>query len=748
MRTRIRKVRFPGQKIFSALRLGFKIYSNAKEFYLFDELKQDIRRLQQFYEEKGYFRVLIGPTAVHYNENTNEVDISITIQAHEQLAFFFEGGNAYSQTDLENLLLIQKERSVDLGVLEGSAQEITRFYISEGYPFAKTQYRLEVNPKKNRLKVYFTIHSGARAIVTNINFSGHYAFLNKVLLGQIALSPSGLFNKVYFTQESIQKDVTALKLFYREEGFKNATVTPDIQWDHSKTEASLLFKIDEGIRTRIRSITVDGNKALETDVLHKALPFSPRSPFISGKVREGKRALLSAYAREGYLRTEISSELHFSLDQTDALLTYHVTEGSQTLFGQIILEGNDFTKDEVILRELRVKTGEPYDPGAILESQRHLYKTGYFSSVRLHPIQEKAKDDTKVNRGQDKAHIKNDSQDLKISVIEKPRIALDFSLGYGDREQTRGTIEITHHNLWGTGQSISARLQRSRVEERYFLVYRKPWFFDKSITGRISASYVDLQEVAFDLKTFSIVTGLEKKFSEQLIGALLYQIESKQTSNVAPKAILTEEDQERFVIGSFNPSLIYDTRKNPFNPKSGSVTSIVIRDAAKILGSDVQLVKLTLQHRSYHALSKKWVFAFSGRIGVAERFGETEKIPIAERFFVGGRNTVRGYDEDELGILGTTFVDNAPTGGNAMLILNEELRYTLPKSFGLVFFFDHGNVWERHQDITFSEIKSTTGLGLRYNTPIGPFRLDWGYKLNREGDESPSAFHFTLGHAF
>jgi len=747
-RTRIRKVHFLGQPIFSDFHLGFKMYSKAKEFYLFNELEQDILRLKKFYEKKGYFRVVIGPTAVSYDQKTNEVDIDITIQPYERLALFFEGTNLYSQAVLEDLLLIQKERSVASEVLEGSAEKISRFYLSEGYPFPKTEFHLSSDTNQNREEVTFTINSGAQAIVKKINFSGHYAFLNKELLAQIALSPSGRFNKVYFTQDALEKDATALTLFYREEGFQNVSVIPELQWNHEKTETSLLFKIDEGIRSRIHTITLHGNLALDAYILNKALPFALQTPFTPGKVREGRRALIAAYAREGYLRAEISPELHFSLDQTNADLTYHVTEGPQTFFGEIVLEGNVFTKDEVILRELKIETDAPYNPGAILKSQQHLYKTSYFSSVRIQAIQEKTDDTNKTDPEQPEENIKYGRQNLQVSVIEKPRLALDFGIGYADREETRGIIEITHQNLWGTGQSLSARLQRSRVEERYFLTYRKPWFFDESITGRITASYVDLQEVAFDLKTFSIVAGIEKTFSSRLSGALLYQIERKQTSNVAPKAIQTDEDRERFIIGSLNPSLIYDTRKNPFNPRSGSVTSLVIRDAAKILGSEIQLVKLTLQRRSYRELSKKWVFAFSARVGLAERFGETDNIPIAERFFVGGRNTVRGYDEDELGILGITFEDNAPTGGNGMLVLNEELRYGLPKSFGLVFFFDHGNVWRRYQDFEFSEIKSTVGLGLRYNTPIGPFRLDWGYKLNREGDESPSAFHFTLGHAF
>ena len=167
-----------------------------------------------------------------------------------------------------------------------------------------------------------------------------------------------------------------------------------------------------------------------------------------------------------------------------------------------------------------------------------------------------------------------------------------------------------------------------------------------------------------------------------------------------------------------------------------------------MLGSEIQLVKLIRQSRWYHEVSKNLVFAFSARTGIAERFAETDSIPISERFFLGGRNTVRGYDQDELGIVGETLINGSPTGGNAMLVLNEEIRISLPKSFGMVLFFDHGNVWLDRSQINPSDIKSSAGAGLRYNTPIGPFRLDWGYKLNREKTEDPWAIHFTLGHAF
>ncbi|HLF86881.1 MAG TPA: BamA/TamA family outer membrane protein, partial [Nitrospiria bacterium] len=145
----------------------------------------------------------------------------------------------------------------------------------------------------------------------------------------------------------------------------------------------------------------------------------------------------------------------------------------------------------------------------------------------------------------------------------------------------------------------------------------------------------------------------------------------------------------------------------------------------------------------------RWlVLALSGRGGVAKNFGETLAVPISERFFLGGRSSVRGYEQDSLGIPGVTIIDGTPTGGNAMFLVNGEFRMSMLWGLGLVIFLDGGNVWPEYNEINVSEMKYSTGIGLRYNTPIGPIRLDLGYKLDPEPDESGSELHFTLGHTF
>ncbi len=732
-RARIGKVTFLGEGTLPSWSLGLRIYSQKGEYYIAQHLKDDLTWLQKYYSEQGYNKARIGPAVIQYNEDTNLVDINISIQSHYIVDLRFEGGQILSRKELEKRILIKKERDDSEDVLDESVQQIERYYLDQGYTDAKVSYTTEMLEQENRKIFHFIIDSGIRTNVEKIIFRGHYAFSQERLKSQIAIRESSLFKNRPYVKVDHEADAEALVRFYRKAGFRNVNIQPEIELQKSGKAAWVFFNIDEGVRTRFDQIEIEGNAALPDAALKEALTIDVQIPFTEAKVQQGERELLTAYASEGYLYTEISPEVDFPLGETEAAVRYRVEEGKQVHFGRIDLEGNLRTRPDILLRRVTLQTGDPYDPGEIFESQKKIYQTGLFSSVRFERID---------------PQNKNAIQNVTLKVVERPSIGLEFGVGYGDRERLRGIFEATHRNLWGRHQEISARAEASRVEERYFLNYKKPWFFHESITGRISVAYLNLEEVSFDLKSFSGVIGVDKDFSQSLKGSLLYQFERKEPTDVADPTKFAPGDIGIIDIGSLNPSLILDTRDDVFNPTSGSVNSIVVRDAAKVLGSEVQLVKLTIQSRWYFRLAAGAVFALSVRAGAAERFGQTETIHISERFFLGGRNTVRGYDQDELGIEGVTVTNGVPIGGNAMVVFNEELRIQLPKSFGLVFFFDHGNVWADRRDVEASDLKSTTGAGLRYNTPIGPFRLDWGYKLNRVGDEDPWAIHFSLGHTF
>ncbi|MBI5198231.1 MAG: outer membrane protein assembly factor, partial [Nitrospirae bacterium] len=354
-------------------------------------------------------------------------------------------------------------------------------------------------------------------------------------------------------------------------------------------------------------------------------------------------------------------------------------------------------------------------------------------------------------------------KDLTLRVEEGRPGSVEFGVGYGDEERFRGSFEVGHRNLFGTARQASFRMEGSSIEQKYTLSYKEPWLFGISMDGRLSLVDLIEDKISFRRRTLGATAGVEKSFGEQIQAALLYQYEDVAVSDVLEGAILTAEDtgEGKVHVATINPSLVMDFRDDPFNPTSGSLYSVTFRDAAKILGGDPQFIKLTVQGNWFYSPFSRIVLAAGVRGGAADRFGESQTVPIFERFFVGGRSTVRGYDQEQLGVPGKTIIPQdgkwTPTGGNAMMILNGEVRVSLPVGLGLVFFVDSGNVWPRLEDFDPSEFRSTYGTGLRYNTPVGPLRLDLGCKMDREigidnnnatVQENRCVLHFTLGHAF
>ncbi len=768
-RARIKKIAFTGNRFFSDLVLNLLVQSKPPEYFSTKRLEDDVARLRAFYKKRGYPMARFGPPKIDFLPETNEIGLTLPVSASTRIDLFFHappGAFPFKLPDLptlppllttlpdlpdlpplltlprfgppgieqlEQFVQISEERGDDRTVLEEAAREIEAFYHAQGYPFVTIRVETKPVPDEGRTEVHFTIDHVVRARIRAIVFEGNTAFPPKRLRKLIKLKQEGIFTKTRFTKEQLQDDRNNLIAFYEREGFQNARITPDIRFDQEKKWATLTFHIEEGAQTRIGSLAMKGIDRLTEEHLKEAISLRPNNPYNKGVVREGARQILTAYSRQGYIDARVDSDVTFSEDQTRANIQYQVIEGDQVFLGSLSLKGNIKTKDEFLLREMMIQIGDPYDYEKILKSQQRLSQTGLFGGIRFDP-----------------ARNPNDPrrQDMTLTVVERPRMALEVGPGYLDEVGVRGTLELSHRNLFGTGRKVSARAEGSPVEQKYSLNYKEPRIFSYDIDATLGTTYFFTERASFDEETFLGTIGIEKKLSPKLKGALSYQYETTETSNVRSETRLTANDEGRLVIGSINPSLIHDTRDDPFHPKTGTIHGITLRNAAQVFGSNVQFVKMSYQGSTFRSPTARITLAFSTRVGVARQFGETTIIPLRERFFLGGRSTVRGYRQDQLGIEGETRINGRSTGGNAMLIFNEELRLSVIKSFGMVFFMDHGNVWSELDDITFGEMKSTIGIGLRYNTPVGPFRLDQGYKLDREDGESASELHFTLGHTF
>src|SRR4030067_951187 len=466
--------------------------------------------------------------------------------------------------------------------------------------------------------------------------------------------------------------------------------------------------------------------------IHARIKSRAGRPFNESQVVDDIYNIQSFYLQKGYIYAAVDLKTTINDDKTDAVADYIISENNPVYTGEISVTGNSFTKEKVIRRELLIKEDELFSYEKIFRSQRQLQKLGIFKSAKVEILN---------------PDLKEDKKDISVKIEEGYPGRVEFGIGYGDVERLRGMIEGGYKNLFGTGRQITLRAEGSSIEQKYSINYKEPWVFGYQMDGRLNLVDLFENKSSFDRRTFGFSAGLDKSFSELVTGSLTYQYEDVRLSDVKQDAILTSEDTGKVEVATINPSLIIDRRDDPFNPSKGYLFSITFREAAKVLGSKPQFAKLTVQESHFFSPISKLVFALSVRGGVAWNFGESTEVPIFERYFTGGRSTVRGYDQDKLGIpLKTLSEDGTPTGGNMLLVLNGELRFPLFKGLGMVAFVDGGNIWRKVEEFDASETRATAGAGIRYNTPVGPLRLDIGCKFDRGAGEGKGIPHCTRWH--
>jgi len=344
---------------------------------------------------------------------------------------------------------------------------------------------------------------------------------------------------------------------------------------------------------------------------------------------------------------------------------------------------------------------------------------------------------------------------MLFTAEERPAGAVEFGVGYGDLDRLRGFAELSHRNLFGTGRYASLRFEASEILKRAAFTEQEPWFMgyryweSKFLLAWSDSKRInqETREVYYQTRKTTASYGVERQ-TGRLRTSLTYQFENVENYNVKPAAELTPDDSGRVLISSLNPAVLWDLRDDPFNPTRGSVHGVNIKEASKLFRSEAAFTRVTVQSTWFIPPAERTVIALSGRAGMGWPHRDTPEIPIHERFYLGGGTTVRGYTQDTIGPHAPDAAGNPiPTGGSSMLQLNAELRISSASGVGVVFFTDAGNVWE-DQAIRLSDLRSSYGTGLRYQTPVGPLRIDYGQKIHRRPGESPGELHFNIGHAF
>jgi outer membrane protein insertion porin family len=688
-----------------------------------EKLERDMNKLREHFKKGSYINPVIGP----YRFVDGNLDIPV--YPGPRLHVAFKNNKVFNSKKLKKEVPFLENEEVSDESLSETVNRIRKLYLGKGYYYAQVAAGIERS--EHLVKVSFVIFEGEKLFLKKVHINGEKVALQTVM--KIIPFKEG---KPY-NDNLLDEGKDDLVRFYRALGYLQFEIK-DVkkQFSEDGGEVSIEFDVHEGPQTRIDTIEIEGNEKLSQSRIMRSIHIKEGDPFNTVDIGDARYGVLSLYRSKGYVNAYVEGKS--VIKGNKAFVIFNITENRPSAIGKMIIRGNKKTKTSVIEREFTVREGDPYDQQEITRIRQRLYKLGIFSEVTINML----------DRDADKKIIR----DVLVSLKEGKAGTVEVALGYSDYEELRGSFDISYRNIGGLNRQVGFRTELSSVEERYVLNFVEPWFFNiRNLPLKMFLMKEDIRSVNLETRDllyrvdkFSFIAGFEKELINSLRVGLNYEYSFTDTYDVEPGIILSKEDTGTLNIGSVSPSIFYDKRDNPFDPTSGSLHGITMKFASAAFLSETEFIKASFQSSWYFQLRKGTVFAFSVKGGAAYSFEGTNEVPLIERYFLGGRSTVRGYSNDALG---PKDEDGNPTGGNVFALVNGEFRFSVWRGLGIVAFLDSGNVWKTAENIE-STLRHTIGGGLRYSTPVGPIRVDYGYKLSRESDESVGELHFSFGHAF
>ncbi len=641
----------------------------------------------------------------------------------------FEGNRKGDKDQVSSLVLLKPRATFDRNLLNDSVAGIQQYYRQEGFYFAHV--RPEVTPvDDNQVDVTLSITEGRKVRVGRIQFVGNTYFPDGVLQRQIQTKPYNLpvlsGGAALYRPEGLRIDLQLLQNFYQNNGFVNIQLgepTVEINREASSVVTTIPI-VSEGDQYKVGSVGLTGDEVFDETELREMIRLRTGEIYSREVIRRDILALTNAYTDQGYAFADATPTIGLDDQQRLVNVSYTVRPGPRVYIGRIDIRGNERTRDYVIRRELRLDEGELYSGRKLRRSRQRLTNLQYFEEVKI---------DTK-------RRLEQGLIDLDVDVTEQSTGQFTAGLGFSSIETVVFSAAVTQRNLFGRGQSISAQARIGGLSQDFSISFTEPWLFGRPISAGVSLFRRSVDFQTFDSRRTGFSLSLGRAFGEFLRASVTYRFEELDISNLDPSAAdLLEEQEGSSLTSSVTPRVVWDSRDNRFNPSQGSFQSFEVEVAG--LGGDNRFYKLVGESTWHYPLPYGLTGLVKGRFGIGTGYGG-EDLPASERFFLGGPTTVRGFGFRDIG---PQDLDGNPLGGTSFVQFNLEIGRSFSRIFRFVVFMDAGNVYSGEDQFDLGELRRSVGFGIRFITPVGPVRLDWGFKLDRRPGERLLELGFLLG---
>ena len=679
----------------------------------------------------------------------------VTVQERSAIAKIDFSGNKSFPSDkmMEGLKQIGISEGLifDKSQLDRAEQEIKRQYLAQGKYGATV--KTVVSPlERNRVGVRFEIEEGVVAKIRDINIVGNNAFSLDDLRAEFLLTtPNWMswWNKDdQYSKQKLTADLETLKSFYMNKGNLEFSIdSTQVSISPDKQDIYITVNVTEGEKYTISDVKLAGELQVPQEDLLPLIKIAKDDVFNRQMVTESSKAISDKLGNEGYAFANVNAIPEIDKVNHTAAFTFFVDPGKRVYVRRINLTGNTRTRDSVLRREMRQLESSWYAGDKIARSKERLERLQYFDTVDI---------ETPAVPGT------TDQVDLNINVAERSTGSVQFGAGLSSNEGVVLGVTVNQQNFLGTGNRVSAQINTGRVNKTYSLSYTDPYFTPDGISRGFDLYRRDVDTQSLDIGTYNsssygagVRFGLPLSERDFFSAGLTADYTKIELSNNSPKQYLDFCGNSN---GCSNSSLqlsvgwTHDSRDNVLFPNKGVLQRLTAE--ASVPGLDLQFYKLEYKHAWYKEVFKDTTLLLNGELGYAGSYGG-DKYPFFKNFYIGGVNSVRGYDNGAIGPRDVDLTTNQDfaIGGTRRVLANAEIFIPVPllknsSQFRLSAFFDAGNVYADNESLSLGELRYSTGLGVSWFSPFGPLKLVFAKALNAKESDQTQTLQFQLGQQF
>jgi outer membrane protein insertion porin family len=725
-------------------------------------LDQSIRALYA----TGHFEFVEVRVEKAQNETVDVIFSLVSKYTIERVRYM--GNDKYSDSRLASKSEIESGKPLDEYKVSVGADAIATYYVEKGFPDVEVDYRIQRDEKTGYADVIFDIDEGGKVRITEINFEGNEAFKDKKLRKQLETEEHGwlswLLGSGKFDEKKFKEDLKLLRKFYRDEGYLDCEIDESqVSIDFVESdEIVITIPVSEGQLYYLGDFSVENATVYTTGELLKAVKMERGQPFSPEKVDEAATAIREYYTSNGYLDTSVRAERVPNMETRQIDVIFRVRESEKFYVESINLEGNTKSKARVIIRELALSPGDVFDRKRMEVSQQRLENSGFFEEVRLNP------EPTNVPG----------RKDLGVTVREGRTGNFTFGAGFGSVESAVIYFEVSQGNFdlfnWrsgfqGDGQKFRFRASVGTSSNQVLISFEEPWLFEQRLAFGVELyrTESDYDSSDYDELRTGFELYLRRRLFELVEARLSYTLELVEIFDVdrdedATGAVVNDDGsvtgdgiadvfqaaEGEDLVSKVGLTFLRDTRRTLIFTREGNRTSLAFEYAG--VGGDVNYYKM--EARTAHFIptfdTLEQSLSIIARVGSVTPFGKSETVPFYDRFYLGGPETLRGFDYRDVGPRDADDEDES-VGGDSYSMVSFEYGFRIAEPLGLVVFYDWGFVNEDDLDFSTSDYADNWGVGARIMLMGSPLKLDLGIPITSpDGTDGGTQFNFSFGTRF